>query len=151
MGRRTDRLRNIYQCPPAGKVKNLLAACKLPSSDLEPAHFEHFFGCGPETEPQGVVGVELYGKVGLLRSLAVDEAARGRGCGKRLVRQAEEHAAGNGVQSLYLLTTGAEDFFRLQGYVEVERASVPEVIRSTAQFSTLCPSSSTVMMKHLAG
>src|SRR5919198_5970916 len=103
---------HIYPSPPAAKVKELLAACKLPNSDLEVTHFEHFFGCGREDEPKGVIGIELYGNVGLLRSLAVDESTRGRGCGKRLVTEAELHAARNGVQSLYLLTTTAENFFR---------------------------------------
>lgn len=141
----------IYPHPPAAKVKNLLAACKLPSADLEARHFEHFFGCGQESDPKGVVGVELYEKVGLLRSLAVDESARRRGCGKRLVKEAEQHAARLGVQSLYLLTTTAEDFFEALGYAKVDRAQVPEVIRNTQEFSSLCPSSSIVMVKDLAG
>jgi len=142
---------HIYPRPPAAKVKDLLAACNLPTSDLQTSHFEHFFGCGRETEPKGVVGVELYGKVGLLRSLAVDEASRGRGCAKRLVREAEKHAARNGVQSLYLLTTTAEEFFESRGYVKVERASVPESIRATREFSSLCPSTSAIMVKQLGG
>jgi amino-acid N-acetyltransferase len=141
----------IYAHPPVAKVKDLLAACKLPSADLEAEHVEHFFGCGQESDPRGVVGVELYGKVGLLRSLAVDETARRRGCGKLLVKEAEQHAARHGVQSLYLLTTTAEDFFTALGYVRVDRARIPEAIRNTAEFSSLCPSSSTVMVKNLAG
>lgn len=142
---------HIYLRPPAARVKDLLAACNLPTSDLETSHFEHFFGCGRETEPKGVVGVELYGEVGLLRSLAVDEATRGRGCAKRLVSEVEQHAARNGVRSLYLLTTTAEKFFQSQGYVKVARSSVPESIRATREFSSLCPSSSVIMVKQLGG
>lgn len=141
----------IHPHPPAAKVKKLLAACKLPGTDLEDQHFEHFFGCGEEADPKGVVGVELHGKFGLLRSLAVDQSARRRGCGKRLVKQVEQYAAGRGVQSLYLLTTTAEDFFAALGYNRVDRAQVPEAIRNTREFSSLCPSSSSVMVKHLAG
>lgn len=140
---------HVYPRPPTAEVLELLAACKLPTSDLKDAHLEHFFGCGREGHPKGVVGVELHGKVGLLRSLAVEEAARGRGCGKRLVAEAELHAARSGVEALYLLTSTAEDFFRAQGYVRVDRASVPEVIRSTAEFAKLCPSTSAVMVKPL--
>ncbi|TAK86449.1 MAG: GNAT family N-acetyltransferase [Betaproteobacteria bacterium] len=140
---------HIYPRPPASKVKELLAACNLPASDLEAADFEHFFGCGVEAEPKGVVGVELYGEVGLLRSLAVEEAARGHGCGTRLVKEAEKHAVANGVEALYLLTTTAEEFFRSQGYMKIERASVPEAIRRTSEFSTLCPSTATAMVKVL--
>jgi amino-acid N-acetyltransferase len=129
----------------------LLAACKLPGADLEDGHFEHFFGCGEQADPTGVVGVELHGKIGLLRSLAVDQTARRRGCGKRLVKQVEQYAAGRGVQSLYLLTTTAADFFAALGYRRVDRAQVPEAIRNTREFSGLCPSSSSVMVKDLAG
>jgi amino-acid N-acetyltransferase len=141
----------IYPSPPEAKVRQLLAACKLPTSDLQAACLEHFFGCGREDEPRGVVGVELYGNAGLLRSLAVDEATRGCGCGRRLVAAAEQYAARNGAQSLYLLTTTAEGFFRRLGYVCIDRASAPEAIRQTSQFSGLCPSGSVVMMKALGG
>ena len=142
---------HIYPHPPADKVRDLLAACKLPTADLDATHFEHFFGCGREEEPNGVVGVELYGKVGLLRSLAVEESTRGHGWGKRLVKEAEQHAARHGVQTLYLITTTAEKFFRTLGYAKLDRAVVPEVIRSTTEFSSLCPSSSTVMVKDFGG
>jgi amino-acid N-acetyltransferase len=80
----------------------------------------------------------------------VDEAARGRGCGSRLVAEAERHAARLGVQSLYLLTTTAEDFFRALGYATIARELAPEAIRNTREFSSLCPASSVVMVKRLA-
>lgn len=140
----------IHPCPPQDKVRDLLAACSLPFSDLQPAHFQHFFGCGAWDAPQGVVGVELHGKAGLLRSLAVSEAARGQGCGTNLVKQAEAHAAANGVQSLYLLTTTAERFFEALGYARMQRAAVPEAIQRTSEFSRLCPASAVIMVKHLA-
>lgn len=92
---------------------------------------------------------DLLGKVGLLRSLAVKDAARGHGCGSELVKEAERHAAANGVEALYLLTTTAEEFFRSQGYVEMERASLPDAIQRTKEFSMLCPSSSVAMVKYL--
>ena len=140
---------NIHPRPAEAKVRHLLQSCGLPISDLETARFEHFFGCGDEDDPKGVVGVELYGDVGLLRSLAVDGAARGHGCGTQLVAEAEKHARANGVRMLYLLTTTAERFFASLGYAKVERSSVPDAIRRTQEFSTLCPVSSIVMVKPL--
>lgn len=94
-----------------------------------------------------MVGVEFYGAVALLRSLAVAEGVRGKGCGKRLVQEAEQYAARNGVKRLYLLTTTAEPFFRSLGYDTVNRESVPEPIRSTAEFSVLCSATARVMAK----
>lgn len=141
---------HIYPRPPAAKAKALLIGCNLPASDLNDGHFEHFFGCGAEDAPKGVVGVELHGELGLLRSLAVDAAVRGRGCGRRLVAEAEQHAARLGVESLYLLTTTAEEFFRGLGYATIARELAPEAIRKTQEFSRLCPTSSVVMVKRLS-
>lgn len=140
---------NIHARPPAIKVLNLLAACSLPNSDLSAAKLEHFFGCGPDTNPRGVVGVELYGDVALLRSLAVDEKVRGRGCGRRLVEEVEHYARGSGAKRLYLLTTTADKFFRALGYAAVNRDSVPGPIRTSTEFTTLCSGSATVMAKDL--
>ncbi len=141
---------HIHRNPREDRSRALLAACGLPEADLEAAHFQHFFGCGPESEPRGIVGVELLGPVALLRSLAVHESARGRGCGARLVREAERHAAANRVRELYLLTESADGFFLALGYEPVERAAVPEPIRGTGEFTHLCPSGARVMRKDLA-
>jgi amino-acid N-acetyltransferase len=140
---------NIHPRPPAVKVMKLLAACSLPNADISPPKLRHFFGCGAQRDPRGVVGVELYGDVALLRSLAVAEDVRGKGCGKRLVQEAQQYAARNGVKRLYLLTTTAELFFQSLGYAKVDRDRVPQAIRATAEFSTLCSASATVMGKHL--
>ena len=140
---------NIHPRPRAVKVMKLLAACSLPNADLSAPKLQHFFGCGAQSDPRGVVGVELYGDVALLRSLAVAEGVRGKGCGKRLVQEAEQYAGGNGVKRLYLLTTTAEAFFRSLGYAAVNRESVPESIRTTAEFSTLCSATAAVMAKDL--
>ena len=140
---------HIYQRPGGIKVMNLLAECALPNADISAQKLEHFFACGAEKNPGGVVGVELYGEVALLRSLAVKAGARGKGCGKRLVQEAEQHAARSGVKRLYLLTTTAEKFFAGLGYATVDRASVPDAIRATTEFSTLCSASAAVMAKQI--
>lgn len=142
---------HIYSQPPEAAAKSLLASCNLSTTDLEAKHFEQFFGCGSERSPAGVVGLEIYGDVALLRSLAVSEAARGNGCGKRLVAEAEAHALVSGVGAIYLLTTTAETFFQSLGYSVADRSAAPEAIRSTQQFCGLCPSSSSLMVKHLGG
>lgn len=140
---------NISRNPPESAVRNLLARSQLPASDLSVEHLEHFFGCGPEGAPEGVVGLEVYGKVALLRSLAVSIESRGRGCGKALVARAERYAQSRGVNEMYLLTTTAATFFEQLGYRAVGRESAPEAIRRTPEFSALCPASSTFMVKVL--
>ncbi len=140
---------NIFRNPTEAQVRRLLAACQLPTSDLLPESFEHFLGCGAAQSPTGVVGVEIYGNVGLLRSLAVATDGRGVGCGKALVAEAERYAQSKGVTELYLLTTTAERFFERLGYSRSAREAAPEVIRRTNEFSSLCPSSAVLMTKRL--
>jgi amino-acid N-acetyltransferase len=140
---------NIYRNPPEPQVEQLLATCNLPASDLSPEHLEHFFACGVAGAPKGVVGLELYGQVALLRSLAVAADCRGMGCGKALVAKAESYARSGGVTELYLLTTTAERFFERLGYTRAARESAPGEIRRTQEFSDLCPSSAAFMVKRL--
>jgi len=121
----------------------------LPCSDLTAAHLEHFFGCGSMGAPDGIVGLELYESVALLRSLAVSSSCRGRGCGTALVAQAELFAKSRGAEEVYLLTSTAERFFERLGYTCVLREAAPVAIQRTQEFSTLCPSDSAFMVKRL--
>jgi amino-acid N-acetyltransferase len=137
----------IHRRPAATAARRLLAECGLPTADLEAPHFEHFFGCGNAQAPDGIVGVEPHGDAALLRSLAVAERSRERGCGRELVAEAERYAWSQGVEEIYLLTTTAERFFAALGYRRAERESAPEAIRATKEFAALCPSDSVLMVK----
>lgn len=141
---------HIFRGPPEPEVRRLLTDANLPISDLAQEHFEHFFGCGPEKSPKGVVGLEIFGSDALLRSLAVEEKIRGRGCGKALVAEAERYAQRRGVHRIYLLTTTAAKFFERLGYRAISRDDAPECVRATKEFSALCPLDSAFMVKDLA-
>ncbi len=110
---------------------------------------EHCFGYGSAERLSGVVGLEIYGRIARLRSLAVDRSSRGLGVGKALVSAAEAYAESRQVRELYLLTTGAERFFERLGYQRLEREAAPEPIRATSEFSSLCPTTSLLMRKEL--
>jgi amino-acid N-acetyltransferase len=140
---------HLFRQPSESQVRRLLNGAKLPTADLTPEHLKHFIGCGLEQAPKGVVGLEIYGRYALLRSLAVEDKTRGHGCGKALVAEAERYAKEQGVRRIYLLTTNAAKFFANLGYSVVPRADAPERIRMTPEFSSLCPSSSTFMAKDL--
>ena len=131
------------------EVKQLLFACELPVSDIQLSESLLFFGCRSASELVGVVGLEIFRSVALLRSLAVSPQHRNYSLGKSLVAFAEAHAASRGVQSLFLLTTTAEAFFSKLGYVPTSRENAPLPIKTTAQFSGLCPASSSFMSKRL--
>jgi amino-acid N-acetyltransferase len=96
-----------------------------------------------------VVGLEVLGEVGLLRSLAVPQEDRGRGVGTQLTHKAEDYARTLGVQALYLLTTTAPDFFARRGYQRIDRAAAPAPLQATTEFQSLCPSTAVCMVKYI--
>ncbi len=98
---------------------------------------------------QAAVGLESYGEVALLRSLIVSEDARGAGIGAALVTALELECRNEGMRELWLLTIDAERFFERLGYVTRSRDEVPEAIRSTAEFSELCPGDAVLMSRKL--
>ena len=140
---------DIFNRPPEDSVRRLLSASQLDCSDLTAEHLRHFFGSGTKEEPEGIVGLELFGNAGLLRSLAVVSYRQRAGLGSKLVAHAEEYARNHGVTSLYLLTVTAEDFFIHRGYQRCRREDAPSAIKETKEFSEICPVSSAFMVKHL--
>jgi len=127
----------------------LLQSCELSTEDITPEMLEHFLVAYLDKALIGCAGVDVLGEVGLLRSVAVDEAHRGTGLGKRLVEAVEDMARKEGVQQLYLLTTTAEAFFAGLGYRLLPREQAPADVAGTEQFASLCPSSSSFMVKAL--
>ena len=140
---------DIFNDPSEASVKRLLNLSNLNVSDLTPEHLKHFFGLGTKNEPEGIVGLELFNTVALLRSLAVVQSRRRTGLGSKLVAHAEEYARSRGIKSLYLLTNTAEAFFMHRGYQRISRDYAPCAIQETKEFSEICPVSSTFMVKHL--
>lgn len=123
-------------------IVELLMMCGLPSSDLLAEHLATFFVATRGDRLVGVAGIETFGGLGLLRSLAVTPEVRGGGLAKELVGACEDLARARfGVCALYLLTTTAADYFLRRGYEEVPRESVPAQIASHPQFRGLCPAS----------
>jgi amino-acid N-acetyltransferase len=131
------------------RVVELLAAQDLPVSDLNGEALALFFGCEDPLRPTGVVGLEIHGRYGLLRSLVVEAGGRNSGRGRALVASIEAYAKEKRLTSLYLLTNTAEAFFLKRGYERVGREEVPMEIRETSEFRSLCPSTAVVMKKSL--
>ncbi|HEU4882143.1 MAG TPA: arsenic resistance N-acetyltransferase ArsN2 [Longimicrobium sp.] len=130
-------------------IVRLLADAALPHDDLTPEHLRHFVVLRDGDGIAGVVGMEVAGDDGLLRSLAVPEARRGGGLASRLVDALEAHARAAGIRTLYLLTTTAEPFFARRGYARAERNAVPDAIAATPEFQSICPASAACMAKAL--
>lgn len=137
--------------PPLDSVRRLLAGAGLPSSDIDAACLKHFLAGRLNGGLAGIVGLEPHGSEGLIRSLVVRRSQRGAGLGRALLVEAEHRAGSIGVRTLYLLTNTAQSYFHRLGYRDTPRDEAPASIRSTAEFSALCPDDAAFMCKRLQG
>jgi amino-acid N-acetyltransferase len=133
-----------------GAIAALLDAEHLPSSDLETSGVL-LIVAKAQGRLVGCVGIEPHGDAGIIRSVAVAPAYRGRGIARALVSRAETLASQRGIRCLYLLTEDAAEFWKKARYVVVPRAEAPAAIQTSSEFKSLCSASATCMkqMKHL--
>src|SRR5262245_9490061 len=117
------------------RIKSLLTTEGLPTSDLDPQSTADFIVAVGGGAVVGAIAVERYGDQGLLRSLVVDNAWRGRGLGKELVAAAESASTNGRLSSLTLLTQTADRFFQALGYREIRRDDAPTAIKASVEFS----------------
>jgi amino-acid N-acetyltransferase len=127
-------------------AESVLSESGLPTADLSDPQLYIYTVDG---DPVGVGGIEQYGTVGLLRSVAIEEAARGQGYGTALTDALLDRGRAEGITELFLLTTTAADFFARLGFERTDRAAAPEQIRETTQFSEVCPDTATCMRREL--
>lgn len=125
----------------------LLQSASLPVEDLSVDKLA--LVAEKDKKLQGVIGLELHGDCALLRSLVVAIDARGAGIGPALVTALESICQVNGAGELWLLTIDADVFFAKLGYLGRDRADAPDAIRSTEEFSELCPGDAVLMSKML--
>lgn len=129
-------------------VRNLLASNHLPADDVRSGPGEFYVATVDGTRV-GCGGLEVYESDGLLRSVVVAEAHRGAGYGAAITDALESRARASGVETLYLLTTTAADFFAARGYEPMERSAVPDAIEDTTEFAEYCPSSAACLHKRV--
>jgi len=129
-------------------VEDLLTRTKLPRGGVD-ALIDSFIVAEDDGRLIGVAGVERHGAYGLLRSVAVDPEAQGRGLGRALVERLIAESNENGIAELYLLTTTAEKYFPIRGFAKISREATPAEIQETDEFTDLCPSTATVMRRVL--
>jgi len=97
----------------------------------------------------GMIGLEQFEDVGLLRSLVVDPTSRRQGTGKALVAALEMRATAAGVTELWLLTIDAAGYFAGLGFETMARDAAPDAIQMTDEFSSLCPGDAVLMRKRV--
>ena len=133
-------------------IAALLRETNLPPDDIERYLDGFLVARGSEAATGhdtllGSVGLEIYEESALLRSLAVHPDFQGNGLGTRLVNGITQIARDRGITRLYLLTDTAEDFFKRLGFKLVSRDEVPEEVKQSIEFTTLCTESPSFMKK----
>jgi amino-acid N-acetyltransferase len=132
-------------------VAALLHSASLPVDDLATAAGLKLWLLEVRGELAGVVGLEGTTRTGrLLRSLAISPSYQRRGLGRTLVAHVESEARAHHIERLVLLTETAQPLFQKLGYSVIERSSVPESLRQSDEFRSLCPASAVCMAKTLS-
>ncbi len=125
----------------------MLDMAGLPTRDLSSRHLA--LVAESETGIAGVIGLEAFGDVGLLRSLIVSPNVRGGGVGYSLVKSLELLAREHGIEELWLLTIDADAFFSKLNFNVRRREHAPDAIQGSEEFSALCPDDAVLMSKSL--
>lgn len=129
--------------PPVPGVEEWWEAAGLPEPPAN--RVRTWWGApGPDGNVVGVVGLEDYGDVALLRSLVVAPFARGLGHGAKLMWAALGEALGR-FQAVYLLTVDAAAYFRPWGFQAIAREDLPAALAASDEVAGSCPVSATVM------
>jgi amino-acid N-acetyltransferase len=131
------------------ELVRLLERSRLPTDGIA----EHLASTLVARDGRRIVGsaaLELYGRVGLLRSVAVEEDLRGRSLGVRLTEAALALARARHLDRVYLLTETAGEFFPRFGFRPVSRAEVDPAALQSVEFTTACPTSALVMALELS-
>jgi len=125
-------------------IERLLTDRRLPTDGAR----DHLLGFVVATRGPsllGCAGVERYGDVGLLRSVAVTGDVRARGIGTQLVRVMIERARNLGLRELYVLTTTAAAYFPRFGFETIEREALPRSLAASEELRGACPASAVAM------
>lgn len=136
------------------KLQKFLHANKLPHQDIADGITTKgrvFLGYYDDSgELIGSGGLELYGDSALLRSVAVKENSRGQELGKKIVDDLVTQARNSKINNIFLLTETAKDFFTKKGFTIVPRDEVPAQVRSSSEFTHVCPTSAICMFYKLS-
>ena len=129
-------------------IQTLLQNCELPFEDCN-EHPGSFFGIFNNGKLCAIGALQILASVALLRSIAVLPEHRGEGLAGIITQYLLDLARSKGVIELYLLTETAKNFFARFEFGIVDRDTLPDEIKSTRQFASLCPSSAQAMRLQL--
>jgi len=133
------------------RVEQLVERVGLPIDGLSDQFPRGYVLATRDGELLGCAGLEVYERVGLLRSVAVFDDSRGRGIGRALVKERLRAADAAQLDAVYLLTTTAGDYFVRLGFASADRTSVPAALSMSPEFARACPASARCLVLALGG
>jgi arsenate reductase len=131
------------------EVEALLRTADLPLDGLEACFPHDAILARLDGALVGVAGLERWGAFGLLRSVAVAEAQRGKGIAEALIAERLCIAKLDALSAVYLLTMGADRYFERFGFARVERAVLPAILGGSTQLTLPACSTAIAMVKQL--
>lgn len=125
-----------------------LKTAGLPYEDLSSE--EHvLIGYYEDGKLIGTGGIEIYENYGLIRSVSITAAHRGKKLGSKIAYHLIDKANEKNLTGLYLLTETAKDFFLKIGFEVIDRNKVVKPVHASSEFSHVCPVTATCMYLHL--
>ncbi|MGD8306897.1 MAG: arsenic resistance N-acetyltransferase ArsN2 [Ignavibacteria bacterium] len=125
-------------------IKDLLSLANLTVNGVE-QNVRNFLSLYYNESLIGTIGLEIYDNNALLRSLAIDKQYQNRGFGKMLCSEIINKAQIKNIKKLYLLTETAEKFFESLGFEKIPRESADDLVKTSEEFSSICPSTAICM------
>jgi len=114
-------------------ITKLLLNAELPPDDLE-RWIDNFLLLYVNGNTVGCIGLEIWGKVGLLRSFVISEDYRSKGLGIKLYDRLLALAKAMNLSSILLLAIGASIFLEKNGFKFIDRNEAPESVKNSIQF-----------------
>lgn len=108
-------------------------------------HLNNFFVLLDNSQIIGSIGLEIYGEVGLIRSVGIVKSYQGLGLGQRLVENIEKYAIDQLLKEIYIFTDTAEEFFnKYFGFKNISIDKVDPRIKQSREY-TMCEDSTTMI------
>jgi amino-acid N-acetyltransferase len=124
-------------------IKGILEKVGLITDGIE-QHRDNFMVAEEDNIAIATGGLEIYGDIAILRSLAVLPEFQGRGIGDGLVRALINFAERRGVKKIFLYTRSAKPFFEKIGFLAVDSEELDKKSIKSLQIDQ-CANSSILM------
>ena len=131
------------------QISDLLVSSNLVPEGLEKENLTLFYKANEFEKVVGVIGVEVYGKFCLLRSLAVHKSKRNLGIARTLIHEALEFACAEKSFNVYLITETIGNTMMRYGFNNISRDDVPHEILKSPFFNGICPCYCQIMHKKI--